>query len=86
MPETTYCGYSGMSVDCGCDVHRAMVLLHPEHPDVIEGRVQIVGWMAEHPGVNPATGRALAHPDDYLVEVYGTGATAEELEWIGVLV
>jgi len=62
------------------------VLLHPEHPDVVEHRARIIEWMAQHPGYNPATGRAMAHPDDFLVDEYGIRATEAELRAVGLVV
>lgn len=81
-----WCGAQGPSVHCGCEFHRAWVLLNPGHEDVIEDRARIVAWMAENPGRNPATGRPMPHPDDFLVEVYGTGATPAELRAMGLVV
>jgi hypothetical protein len=82
---TPTCGYPGPSVNCGCEYHREWVRQNPEHPDVVAGRAEVVAWMAENLGYNPATGRAMAHPDDFLMEVYGSGATSAELNVMGLV-
>jgi hypothetical protein len=80
----SHCAYNGPSVWCGCAYHTAWVLANPGDPAVQEQRAQTIAWMREHPGKNPATGRAMAHPDDYLVPVYGYGATVDELRYLGI--
>lgn len=86
MAKRASCGIEGMNVHCGCDYHRAWVLCNPDHPDVVEDRARIIAWMADHPGINPATGRPMAHPDDYLTDFYGYGLTEAEAGVLELLV
>jgi len=80
-----FCGNQGYAL-CGCEYHRAYTLLNPHDPGVQEERARTLAWMAEHPACNPATGRPMGHPDDYLVQVYGAGLTETEAGALGLLI